>query len=209
MTSFTEKLLEVVKSSPGLTDRQITDLLSGSSSHPSKINQEARLLERKGLLTRRVGKNGHICNYATSSERKEEFNPIRKPAIVPSSEIVSEDEVKRHIVTWLEQSGWQTKVAWGKARGIDIEATRRLERWVIEAKGQGSLQPMRVNYFIAMLGETLQRMSDPHAKYSIAMPDIPQFRGLWERLPTLAKERTQITAIFVTTSGRVIESSAK
>ena len=55
---------------------------------------------------------------------------------------------------------------------------------------------MRVNYFLSMLGETLQRMDDPDASYSIAVPDLPQFRGLWARLPALAKSRTQISAIF-------------
>ena len=63
---------------------------------------------------------------------------------------------------------------------------------------------MRVNYFLAILGETLQRMSDPDANYSIALPDMPQFHGLWERLPMLAKERTKITALFVTRSGEVL-----
>ena len=37
---------------------------------------------------------------------------------------------------------------------------------------------MRVNYLISMLGETLQRMDDPDAKYSIAIPDVQQFREL-------------------------------
>ncbi len=62
---------------------------------------------------------------------------------------------------------------------------------------------MRVNYFIGILGETLQRMSDPDARYSIALPDLQQFRRLWDRLPELAKRRTQITAIFVSESGKV------
>ena len=205
MALFAEKLLEVVRSSPGLTDRQITDRLFGKATHPSQVNQEARLLERKGLLKRHVGKDGRIGNYLASSKRGEESVVLRKPAADGSAPALSEDDVKKFLANWLQQSGWQTKVAWGKARGVDVEATRGRERWLIEAKGHGSLQPMRVNYFIAMLGETLQRMSDPAARYSIAMPDIPQFRGLWERLPSLAKERTQITALFVTGSGSVSE----
>ena len=209
MASFAEKLLQVVKSSPGLTDRQITDRLFGRAAHPSQVNQEARLLERKSLLTRRVGENGHIGNYLVSSNHSKETQVSGKHAVATPTTMLSEDEVKKHIAAWLQQSGWQAKVAWGKARGVDIEATRGRERWIIEAKGQGSLQPMRVNYFIAMLGETLQRMSDAHAKYSIAMPDVPQFRGLWERLPSLAKERTQITAIFVTALGGISENSGK
>ena len=65
---------------------------------------------------------------------------------------------------------------------------------------------MRVNYFIAVLGETLQRMDDANAKYSIALPDMPQFCGLWNRLPRLAKDRTRISMLFVDPDGRVRES---
>lgn len=115
----------------------------------------------------------------------------------------SEDAVKKHLKLWLEQQGWSVKVAWGKTRGVDIEATKSGSRWLIEVKGIGSLQPMRVNYFIGMLGETLQRMDDPKAAYSIALPDHPQYRGLWNRLPELAKKRTQITMLFVAPNGRV------
>jgi hypothetical protein len=90
-----------------------------------------------------------------------------------------------------------------KNRGIDLHATRGEERWIIEAKGAGSLNPMRVNYFLCVLGETLQRMDDPNAAYSIAFPDMKQFRNLWRRLPLLAKKRTGVTAIFVAEDGRV------
>jgi hypothetical protein len=62
---------------------------------------------------------------------------------------------------------------------------------------------MRVNYFLAILGETLQRMDDPRAKYSIALPDVQQFRTLWQRFPHTAKERTEITALFVSEDGKV------
>jgi hypothetical protein len=65
---------------------------------------------------------------------------------------------------------------------------------------------MNVNYFLAVLSETLQRMDDPHAKYSIALPDVKQFRNLWNRLPLLAKKRTGITALFIDEQGNVSES---
>ena len=61
-----------------------------------------------------------------------------------------------------------------------------------------------VNYFLAILGETLQRMDDNKAKYSIALPNLKQFRNLWNRLPKLAKERTKIGAIFVSEDGQII-----
>ena len=64
---------------------------------------------------------------------------------------------------------------------------------------------MRVNFFLGALEELLQRMDDPRAQYSISMPDLPQYRGLWQRLPDVAKKRTQISALFVTRSGEVSE----
>jgi len=62
---------------------------------------------------------------------------------------------------------------------------------------------MRINYFLSMLGETLQRMDDPAARYSIALPDMAQYRSLWERLPALAKERTTIDILFVDADGNI------
>jgi len=118
--------------------------------------------------------------------------------------------VKRHIQSWLEAAGWRVEVRWGRGgrgHGVDVDASRGSERWRIEVKGGGSLDPMRVNYFLAVLGELLQRMDDPAARYSIALPDMKQFRGLWSRLPTLAKTRTHITALFVAASGEVVEVS--
>lgn len=119
---------------------------------------------------------------------------------------LSEDTLKRHLQSWLATQGWHVDVAWGKTHGADIEATRAGARWIVEVKGIGSRSAMRGNYFIAILGETLQRMDDPAAKYSIALPDVPQFNGLWERLPTLAKSRTGITALLVDDHGQVRES---
>jgi len=62
---------------------------------------------------------------------------------------------------------------------------------------------MRVNYFIGILGETLQRMSDPAARYTIAFPGLTQYRRLWAQLAELAKSRTGITIIFVSNAGHV------
>ncbi len=45
------------------------------------------------------------------------------------------------------------------------------------------------------------------AKYSIALPNVGQFRGLWERLPHVAKQRIKITALFVDDGGSVTEDS--
>jgi hypothetical protein len=206
MPPLVDDLIKLVNESPGMTDRELTDALKGKGVHPSQANQEARHLEQKGLLVRRPRNDGFIGNYPSAPEEDAARIP-EKPQIIRTAEGLSEDEVKAHLATWLQAQGWEAIVAWGKSRGVDILATQGEQRWIIEVKGLGSLQPMRVNYFISMLGETLQRMADPEAKYSIAMPDIAQFRGLWKRLPQLAKQRTQITALFVTSEGAVSEGS--
>lgn len=66
---------------------------------------------------------------------------------------------------------------------------------------------MRVNYFLAILGETLQRMDDPAARHSIAFPDRQQYRRLWDRLPALAKRRTGITMLLVAEDGSIEQKS--
>jgi hypothetical protein len=116
---------------------------------------------------------------------------------------MSEDEVKARVGAWLKTSDWQAEIAWGKRRGTDILAVNGDARWLIEAKGGGSLNAMRVNYFLMILGEILQRMEDPTARYSIALPDMVQFRRLWTRLPQLAKDRLALTALFVASDGSV------
>ena len=116
---------------------------------------------------------------------------------------LQEEEIKSILNKKLQQDGWDTKVAWGHNRGIDIEATRNGERWVIEVKGPGSRPAMQNNYFVSILGETLQRMDDKKARYSIALPKIPKYLRLWSELPSLAKERTMIDLILVDENGNI------
>jgi hypothetical protein len=80
--------------------------------------------------------------------------------------VFSEDQLKTALKGWLEAQEWEVEVAWAKIRGIDIHARWRTERWIIEAKGGGTLDATRVNYFLGVLGETLQRMDDPKAAYA-------------------------------------------
>lgn len=62
---------------------------------------------------------------------------------------------------------------------------------------------MRADYFLSILGEMLQRMDDPAARYSIALPNMQQSRNLCMRLPVLAKKRVGIDAIFVSENGTI------
>ncbi len=117
--------------------------------------------------------------------------------------LISEDKVKQAVKGHLEAEGWQVKVAWGRERGIDIEATRDDERLVIEAKAEVEPQPQQVNYFLGALGELIQRMDDPEATYGLALPDNRQYRGLVERLPEEAVRRLGLVVFWVDRSGPV------
>jgi len=202
--TLAERIVELLKQNPGLSDRQIADRLFGVGKPQQSVNITCRNLEKRGVLHRRNILGSPIGNYLTGQELK---TPRSRKSInkVIDEEPLSEDDIKEFLEKWLVAQGWKVKVAWGHVHGIDIDAIKEHERWVIEAKGQGSLNPMRVNYFLGILGETLQRMEDPNAKYSIALPDIEQFRNLWRRLPFLAKSRTGITAIFVDKDGNISE----
>jgi hypothetical protein len=114
---------------------------------------------------------------------------------------IAEDEVKRAVAAHLEAQGFSVQVAWGGARGIDIEARRGAERLVLEAKGKVANPPQQVNYFLNALGELVQRMDDPHTRYGLALPDNRQYRRLVGRLPAHARERLGLVVFFVRREG--------
>jgi len=201
MPSLPEEILEAVAKWPGMTDREMTNQLRGRSAQQQPVNQAARALDAKGQLLRKKRDDGLIGNYPGNAI-VQVVTP--KPGTKNHDvEALSEDEIKKVIDDWLKADGWTTDVAWGRAQGIDIDAKRGNERWIIEVKGPGSRSPMRVNYFLGILGETLQRMDDPNAKYTIALPDLNQYRGLWDRLPALAKSRTNISLMLVSLAGDI------
>lgn len=205
MATLRDQIVDLLKINSGRTDREIAELLNGRGTPQQPVNQACRLLQARGIVARRRRDDGLIGNFLNDAGAIQVLPSVQaaKISVVPAAEGPSEDDLKRSLVRWLEGAGWTARVAWAKERGIDIEATKGDDRWIIEVKGIGSRQAMRVNYFLAILGETLQRMSDPNAQYSIALPDVPQFRGLWARLPDLAKRRTGISALFVSTRGDV------
>ncbi len=203
MPTLRQRILELLQRRNGLTDREITDELFTIGAAQQPINQACRALESQKLISRKRRDDGKIGNYITGLFHTEPFKGSI-PSVLPSDPL-SENGVKLHLKNWLESHGWQVSVVWGKERGIDIDAFKDSRRWIIEAKGSGSLNPMRVNYFLMILGETLQRMSDSKAKYSVALPDLPQFRNLWTRLPRLAKSRTKISILFVDSEGNIDE----
>lgn len=152
--TLAKRIVELLRRKPGLSDRQIANELFGVDKPQQPINIACRELEKKGILIRRKTEGNPIGNYLTGQEL---FVP--PPQAQRSRDEIEkrfyEDAIKKVLENWLVTQGWEVKVAWGHDRGIDIDATRENQRWIIEVKGQGSRNPMRVNYFLGILGETL------------------------------------------------------
>lgn len=205
--SLKERIITYLQDKDGLTDREIANVVLGATEPQQAVNQVCRTLEGKGILKRMNRKDGLIGNYLVTEGLLAESSPEKQAEHAEeSSSVFKEDNLKQIMKEYLHAEGWETQIAWGRTPGIDMNAIRGNERWIIEVKGLGSSNPMNVNYFLGVLAETLQRMEDPNAKYSIVLPDVKQFRNLWNRLPLLAKKRTGITAIFIDELGSIDES---
>jgi hypothetical protein len=204
MATLRERILAFVREHPGMTDREITDALLVPGAPQQSVNQTCRALEASHHLSRKPRGDGKIGNFLGDTQETLVV-ANRSIPIFQQLDPLSEDRLKEGLRAWLEHAGWAVEIADGRTHGIDVRATRNGASWIIEVKGRGSSQPMRVNYFIGILGELLQRMHDPGARYSIALPDLQQFRRLWERLPRLAKERTRISALFINEAGAIEE----
>ncbi|MCC0566238.1 helix-turn-helix domain-containing protein [Brevibacillus agri] len=208
MKTLKDKIIDILNDREGLTDREITDLLLGQGMPQQSVNQACRTLEAKGVIKRINRNDGLLGNYIVSDTLITESNMSQKPeSLEKDTSVFAEDNLKEILKIHLQSNGWEMQIAWGKTPGIDINAYRDTERWIIEVKGLGSSNPMNINYFLGVLAETLQRMDDPNAKYSIALPDVKQFRNLWGKLPLLAKKRTGITAVFIDENGVIEEVS--
>jgi hypothetical protein len=205
-----DEILRILAKFPaGLTDRELTDKIRGTGAPQQAINGTCNKLASKNLI-KRGSVNGRIRNYLPNqcsdiTFDADDHGKTRETLSVDNHDNLSEDAIKHTLDNYLTKNGWEMEIAWGRKQGIDIDAHRGKDRWVIEVKGHGSLSAMRVNYFLAVLGELLQRMNDKNAKYSIALPDISQFNNLWSRLPSLAKQKLNISCLFVGHDGSVVE----
>lgn len=158
------------------------------------INRAARRLEAQGVLKRYKGGDGKVVNDLDPAAETPSAVDVQMGRLHSR---ITEDEVKSAMVAHLESDGYVVRVAWGRERGIDIDATRPGSRLVIEAKGEASPGAQQANYFLNALGELVQRWSDPEAEYGLALPDHRQFIGLVDRLPPLARERLRLRIWFV------------
>jgi len=202
-----ERIYELLRNKPGLTDAEIRRALNLSVHQHA--NNEARRMQSEGLI-RRVEEEGLIRNYIVDPEVREvngAVRPTKNPASYSNSNApkTPEDDVKLNLGVWLEENGWDVSIVPGTEPGPDIVAKKGGDVWVIEVKGAGSRPQMRVNYFLSALGQILQRMNSGITLYSIAFPNLQQYRRLWQRLPSEAKRRTNVSALFVDAGGEVNE----
>lgn len=169
----------------------------GSAYKESTIRTQvtAHMVEEGTLLRTGPGR------YRLARHRHRPAEQYAVPSSPARGEKLTEDEVKAAVKAQLEAEEWTVRVAWGRERGIDIEARRAGERLLIEAKGEAPPGPQQVNYFLGALGELVQRMDDPTARYGLALPGHRQYRGLVERLPRVARDRLHLVVYFVGRDG--------
>jgi DNA-binding MarR family transcriptional regulator len=172
------------------------------------VNQVCRKLEAQGRIHRRVGPDGKLVNQIVDEPpmgqlRVAQSTPQR-PADATAT-LILEDDVKRAVRDFLLARGLSVEVKWGRERGIDVTAHGQTERWIVEAKGEVASDQQQGNYFLGVIGELLQRMDDPSARYALALPNNRRFRGRVSRLPRLARQRLALTVLFVNADGRVTE----
>jgi hypothetical protein len=154
------------------------------------VNQVCRQLEGAGQIIRRPGRHGKLTNAVPSVAAQQSASlPSDGPT---TNSFLAEDEVKKAVSAYLQAHGYTVNVMWGHDAGIDIDAYGSSGHLIIEAKGEVASPQQQGNYFLGALGELVQHMSDPGARYGLALPDNPRYRGLARRLPTVAKERLDI-----------------
>jgi hypothetical protein len=202
MATLKQHILDLIKRRPGLTDRGIADILKGPGSAQQDVNRTCRELAERSILVRRIREDGLKGNYLSEEQT---IQPLQRPIDARAAEALSEDFIKRVLDVWLRERGWRPEIAWGRQRGIDIQACRKSERWVIEVKGKGISPQAQGNYFLNGLSELLNRITDPSARYSLALPDLPRYQRLWKRLPHLVKHKLGLSMLFVDAKGTIRE----
>jgi hypothetical protein len=206
MGTIAERILDAIRFRP-LDDDQLAKRL-GVNQRQS-INQTARKLAAQGRLRRYTGLDGKIVNALPNAPAPEPSASTLVTAGTAASgnpslsaeltSVITEDEVKAAVRDYLMAEGFDVTVAWGHQPGIDLAASHPDgQRYIIEAKAEkGVTGPQQHNYFVGVLGELVQRMTDADAAYAIALPENRQYRGLVARLPALARERLRLQVFWV------------
>lgn len=193
MSGLRDKVVEFVRAHPSATQKEIAEGIFGLGAPQPRANGLVRALVADGTL---IESNSRPKTYGCADGA-----PAKEPVEPQPKTLMGEDFVKESVKAWLEAQGFTVRVAYGREHGIDIEAFRDSERWIIEAKGSASRPEMWTNFFHNALGQIAIRMQDPSARYGLAMPDCQQYRRLWKKVPLLARERMRLSGLFVDEAG--------
>ncbi len=131
ISTFKEQIVALLARNPGLTDREITNLIKGRTEPQQPVNTTCRELATKGVVERRRRADGLIGNYLTDRNTPQiapaQMQEVRS-VTANSTDELSEDALKKILAEWLERDGWTVKIAWGGQRGLDIEAVMRRQK---------------------------------------------------------------------------------
>lgn len=182
---------ELERSSRPLSDGELAEVLG---LRHQAVNHTCRTLERLGRIRRLQTAGAPIRNVLIDAPA---LDAEAHAVPTASTGLLTEDEVKAAVKEELVARGYDVEVAWGRARGVDIVARRDDGRLLLEAKGEAANPPQQVNYFLGAIGELVQRLDDPDARYGLALPDHRQYRRLVTRLHRLAWTRLHLVVLFV------------
>jgi hypothetical protein len=152
--TWTDRVLEALRlSRQPLDDDELARRLGASQRQT--VNQTCRRLEATGAIERYVGRDGKIVNRVRGNH--DAFaaltsSPARAPAY--PGELLTEDEVKAAVKSYLEAEGWIVQVAWGRDRGIDIRATRNQECLYWKRRAKPPTRPSRSTTSLARSGNS-------------------------------------------------------
>lgn len=95
MAYLNDEIINAVQRTPGLTDRELADVLRGRAAPQQPINQAARVLEGKGLLVRKRGPDNLIRNYPSGGDVVQAAQNTFKAVSNHDVDALSEDEIKK------------------------------------------------------------------------------------------------------------------
>jgi hypothetical protein len=166
----------------------------------SLLAQVPGIRHRDSLLGLHLMEGGKMARSATPADAR-----VREPDRGAVCDSPPGNTFTMKLESWLQANGWRPSTRRDNDRDRDIEARNHAgHRWrILAAPAEEPPAPSTSDEFLGALGALLQRMEDPLTMYSIALPDVRLYRGLWERLPILSKRRLGITALFVDDNGGV------
>jgi DNA-binding transcriptional MocR family regulator len=188
-TTVAEQVVQLLANEGPLTDVVIAQRLgiSRESAVATCRQLEIRKAVRRGL--RSDGRTiTHLVSQPFSSTSEGSAETVR---------LITEDEVKIAMKNHLERNDHEVAVIFGQAEGIDIEARSEDGRILIEARGEAASPQQATDHFLSALGAIVRWMTDPDARYGLALPDNKVYRELVQKLPSLGRSRLNLTVFYV------------